>query len=247
MSSFTFDYSIFFKFYTDVNNVFIDNSPKPPLYFFRTEPPARNNPQYLEPSIWPNRFIIVNNIQIYIDIHRTNDLLFIIPSMTTFNDKVIYLSDHYHFGTADAIDNYDTSRLKADPPIVKNSIYFHKSVQNIQRRGKIPNACWFLNKSNITDVENLICTNISYSTSKTMKQKFQNEIDIIKDIIQRPFIKIGSSSAKAKSYRLSYKKTAKKYTDYKGNKYVIYNKGEKQYIKKLSKSTGKFTYREIKT
>lgn len=44
----------------------------------------------------------------------------------------------------------------------------------------------------------------------------------------------------------AYKKTARKYTDTKGNKYTIYTKNDKDYIKKLSKSTGKFTYRPIK-
>lgn len=51
---------------------------------------------------------------------------------------------------------------------------------------------------------------------------------------------------KTKSEKPAYKKTARKYTDSKGKKCTIYKKGEKEYIKKLSKSTGKFVYRSIK-
>lgn len=43
-----------------------------------------------------------------------------------------------------------------------------------------------------------------------------------------------------------YKKTARKFTDSKGKKCTIYTKSGKEYIKKLSKSTGKFVYRYIK-
>lgn len=42
-------------------------------------------------------------------------------------------------------------------------------------------------------------------------------------------------------------KTMCKYTDSKGKQYVIYKKGGKSYIKKKSKSTGKFTYMRVPT
>lgn len=51
---------------------------------------------------------------------------------------------------------------------------------------------------------------------------------------------------KKKKGKSPYKKTSRKYTDSKGKKCTIYKKGEKEYIKKLSKSTGKFVYRSIK-
>ena len=43
----------------------------------------------------------------------------------------------------------------------------------------------------------------------------------------------------------TYKKTAKKYTSSKGDKYTLYKKGEKHYIKKLSKTTGKYVCRAV--
>lgn len=50
------------------------------------------------------------------------------------------------------------------------------------------------------------------------------------------------ASSKAKS---SYKKTSKKYKNSKGVSCTVYKKGEKHYIKKLSKTTGKYTYRAV--
>lgn len=54
------------------------------------------------------------------------------------------------------------------------------------------------------------------------------------------------SSPKPKSDKPTYKKTARKYTDSKGKKCTIYTKNGKEYVKKLSKSTGKFVYRAVK-
>lgn len=54
------------------------------------------------------------------------------------------------------------------------------------------------------------------------------------------------ASTKTAKPKTSYKKTARKHTDKKGVKHTIYKKGEKEYIKKLSKTTGKYVYRSIK-
>lgn len=50
---------------------------------------------------------------------------------------------------------------------------------------------------------------------------------------------------KPSSAKSTYKRTESKHKDSKGKEYTIYKKGDKKYIKKLSKSTGKFTYRAI--
>lgn len=42
-----------------------------------------------------------------------------------------------------------------------------------------------------------------------------------------------------------YTKTSSKYTNKKGDTYIVYSKGEKQYIRKLSKTTRKYVYRQI--
>lgn len=52
--------------------------------------------------------------------------------------------------------------------------------------------------------------------------------------------KISKTSKKA-----TYTKTEAKHKDSKGKECTIYKKGDKKYVKKLSKSTGKFTYRAI--
>lgn len=50
---------------------------------------------------------------------------------------------------------------------------------------------------------------------------------------------------KRKTSKLSFIKTEKKYTDSQKRVYVVYKKGDRLYIKKKSKTTGKFTYRGI--
>lgn len=74
----------------------------------------------------------------------------------------------------------------------------------------------------------------------------------VKKVSSKKPTKGGKSSPKPKKTvkKPSYKKTAKKYTDRKGVKHTIYTKLSKgvvcQYIKKLSKTTGKFVYRKLK-
>lgn len=60
-------------------------------------------------------------------------------------------------------------------------------------------------------------------------------------------VKRHRSDIKGGKGKSTYKRTARKYTDTKGKKYTIYKKGEREYIKKLSKSAGKFMYRLIKS
>lgn len=54
-----------------------------------------------------------------------------------------------------------------------------------------------------------------------------------------------TKSPKAANKKPSYEKTKKTYTDRKGIKHTVYKKGEKCYIKKLSKTSGKFVYRAV--
>lgn len=57
--------------------------------------------------------------------------------------------------------------------------------------------------------------------------------------------KSSKPAKKVEAKKPSYEKTKKTYTDRKGVKHVVYKKGEKCYIKKLSKTSGKFVYRSV--
>jgi hypothetical protein len=87
------------------------------------------------------------------------------------------------------------------------------------------------------------------TVKKTKSVKPVKKVKTVKKTTSKA-VKGGKSSPKKAVKKPSYKKTAKKYTDRKGGKHTIYTKLSKgvvcEYIKKLSKTTGKFIYRKLK-
>lgn len=116
MSKFLFDYSIFYKYYTNNVNYFIDKNPNRVWYYY-------NGPsltQLPHSSILPNSYIEIKKKRVYITTTSSGGIFFTIPEL--INGKL--WDFHYHFVLSD---------------IRKSGNYliaFHKTIQNPIKNGK---------------------------------------------------------------------------------------------------------------
>ena len=111
---FIFDYDTFYNYYTDPANLYIDDTPRPNVYFFNrsdiTKPPKL--------STISKNYIIVNEVKIYItEVKQTKALLFTIPTSI----GGIFFDFHYHFGVRHINPKVD--------PIVIDMTYFYDTPQ----------------------------------------------------------------------------------------------------------------------
>lgn len=184
MSNFYFNYDTFYKYYTTESHLETDNSsPKEIWYYLKVC--SRN--QQPEQSFLSPHFITVNNTKIYIskmgDENNKNDgLLFTIP--TQIDDKL--WDFHFHFGKT------TIQRNKTDI----NVVFFHKTIQDPQKNGKVRDNCYFPQKMKIKDIAEIIC--VQEKNSK-MGEKFlegTDDFNYIKEILSRPFLKPPSNNTK---------------------------------------------------
>jgi len=177
MSNFYFNYDTFYKYYTTESNLETDNlSPKEIWYYLK----VCSRTQQPEQSFLSQRFITVHNTKIYIskigDENNKNDgLLFTIP--TQIDDKL--WDFHFHFGKT------TIQRNKKDI----NVVFFHKTIQDPQKNGKVRENCYFPQKMKINNIADIIC--VQEKNSK-MGKKFMEDTDdfnYIKEILSRPFLK----------------------------------------------------------
>jgi hypothetical protein len=213
MTTYNFDYNIFYNYYTDTNNLLIDPPNNNIIYYFYNEPGPRSQKEIPVPH--PLNYITINNgTKVYITELSNKQLLFTLP--TLINNKL--WSNHYSFGTE--IFEYRKSKKQV------LMVFFHKTTQDPNKNGKIPNRCYFEDGTLITDVEKIIC---QQETKSQMDTKFLiNDISFIKEIINRPFLGIvnfgGSKSKKLYKghlYKINIGKRGGKYININGNKKYI--------------------------
>lgn len=210
MSSFIFDYSVFYDYYTDSRNLLQDHNQKDYLHFFLDIP--RRTRQQSTRIPYPTYYITINGVKVYITLLNKRRILFTLP---TFIDNAMW-ANHYHFGLDLFVDR--TSNLKPKPKIPL--VFFHKTVQNPPQNGKQEKRCFFRNGCTISEIETVIC---EQEKNTIMSDKFPfdfpQDIEFIKEIIARPFIGIvnfGGSTIQ---------------TGKKGGKYIIKD-GKKRYVTK---------------
>jgi hypothetical protein len=214
MTSFIFNYNNFYNYYTNPNNLFTDSrNNKPILNHYRLEYITGQTPI---PTQCPNQFITIGvgirgsgGVGVYIQILPNRKLLFTIP--TEINGQ--YWDYHYHFGRASFYNK-------------GNLIFFHKTIQDPNANTKSVSRCYFHDNLTIQNVEDIIC---EQETIRKMSQKFPfhhlRDIEIIKEIISRPFlgiVNLGGSKNKI-------------YYGKKGGKYIV-KSGKKIYISKKLKN-----------
>lgn len=178
MSKFVFDYNKFLAYYKNQSNFMIDDmNPRPIVYFFRDNPyPNQTYQQVPEPKQLPKEYIVINNKRVYISFMPGNRLLFSIPK-----EMHGYLwDDHYHFG----LRNFEKRGTRGiEVPVT----FFHKTTQNVEKRGKEQDRCYIQNQIEVSNVDDVRC--FEKSIESYMKNQFKDpeELSIIAQIIQRPF------------------------------------------------------------
>ena len=174
-----FDYDVFFKYYTNPRNPWINVDPKPP----RLRVYKYHRPTVITKS---GLYIIINGQKIYIDVLPkdtsqngiTDRVLFTIP---TLMDDGYYWDVHYQFGIRDKFTKTDRDLYNG------KVVYFHKSDKTSLRKNR--DNCYYLTNQDITNIENIECLE---SNTGNMGKKFpitETDFPIIKEIIQRPFLK----------------------------------------------------------
>ena len=119
---FIFDYDTFYDYYTDSANLYVDDSPRPTVYFFNRgdiAKPAKSN------TISKN-YVIINGVKIYIaEVKQTKALLFTIPTNIDGN----LFDFHYHFGIR--YINPET-----DPTVIDMTYFYDKMSKKAEKPSK---------------------------------------------------------------------------------------------------------------
>lgn len=175
--SINFSYNTFYQEYTNMSskmtNIQIDTNVKPPLYYYKNPP---NGNQTFNIKQWPQEYIIIGGIQFFISTDANNRLYFTLP----FFESGKFWDNHFHFGLRTLTD------FTSKPRKQKTIVFFHYTSQNPTLNGKNQaRNCYFEDMIPIVNVEDIICEQGSAKT--IMGKAFAQEIDIVREILLRPF------------------------------------------------------------
>jgi len=172
-----FDYNTFYNYYTNRNNIQIDSTPPLVYYYDRYKLKSKQK---------QGSYINIRGKKFYIDILPMkgkmihNGLLFSIVKL--INGK--YWDDHFHFGIENNFSKPSRNMNRID------IIYFHKTTQDVTNHEKHQRNCYFVPDQDIRNIELIDC--IETTSSKiSSNDKFPistEDFQIIKDIIQKPFL-----------------------------------------------------------
>lgn len=182
-----YNYYKFRNFYLNPHNVQEDPEPKLFNYF----------DNFKSHQVIKNKYITINDIRLYVDT-TANGITFTIYDSTDIN----HWDHHFHFGLKSGYK--DNRNDKTEIP--RSVIYFHKTVQDTT--GKKPTNCYFEINQPIETIEDIRC--LGPSTATYMGRQFNNnDLTLIKEIIQRPFrakTRIGGKTRKYLKIRRRTKK-----------------------------------------
>jgi hypothetical protein len=180
---FIFDYNNFYKYYTDKKNLLVDSNP-PATFYYKTF----SNKLYTETNL--KHYISIDNVRFYITTINNDRLLFTFPQL--IDGK--YWDFHYHFGIN---PNFSRNNIKG------RAIFFHRTEQIPASKTRRMDNCYFLDKTPITEVADILCVQ---QAETYMGNKFQkiNEVKYIQEIISRPFLGIQLNGGNNKSCRRRY-------------------------------------------
>lgn len=172
-----FNYNTFFDYYTNINNIQID--PNPPLVYYYDRYKLKSKPK-------SGPYIIIRGKKLYIDIVSMKDKMIdnglLFSMIKTINGK--NWDDHFHFGIVSGFSKSSRNLYKT------NIIYFHKTTQDVSTCEKSRKSCYFVPNQDIRNIELIDCAETndrkmdSYDKFPISTEDFQ----IIKDIIQKPFL-----------------------------------------------------------
>lgn len=180
---FIFDYSTFYNYYTNPQNLLIDNNPNTMIYFIGNK---QNR------STTPNTYITIAQKKIFITDMKDSKKQLLFSTKEHIVNNIIY-DNHYHFGIEPKIERSSLNNI----PI--NTIFFHKTLQLPSTNDTFKISCYFRDGTSITDIEQIICTNQKNSIFKNNfsfnflaynKLTYNEDLEFISEIISRPFLGI---------------------------------------------------------
>lgn len=118
MTSFKFDYSIFYNFYTDKQNLIHDPIITDVYYFLDIPRPKVAAPKNTNNSDY---YMTISSNKIYVSQSVNGDILFTIPHLI---NGLVY-ADHYHFG----LDMRDDKSVLNTSVGTVPTVFFHKTIQ----------------------------------------------------------------------------------------------------------------------
>jgi hypothetical protein len=207
-----FNYKYFYDTYMNniTNNniqIYIDNTPnKPDLYFYTKSYPENKQPLS---KPWPNTYIIVSGINIYISFDVDDRLYFTIP----YEYNGTFYDNHYHFGLTQITKNRKQITV----------VFFHETTQNpVLGFKNPPRNCYFQDLITINKVEDIICE--QGTSQKPMSSYFIHDINIVKDILLRPWLGKSFKGGLLPSYKIFFGKNGVYTLKNNKKKYLTNNK-----------------------
>lgn len=125
-----FDYTQFFLYYSDVNNLLLDPNP-PTMYYYKKDYQSKIPPY---PTNITGHYIDIDNNKVYVNILNSNSIIFSIPT----NVNGILWDNHYHFGI---INNFTKKQRNV---FNQDVIFFHKTIQDPSKPGKTHKRCFII-------------------------------------------------------------------------------------------------------
>jgi hypothetical protein len=209
--SMLFDYKIFYDYYSDPTNSYVNNSPIQVYYFKFSNGIYVNTPKLLtEP------YFVYNNTEIYITLIGNDQILFTIVET---DKQGINWANHFHIGTN--IQFNVRRKIKKT-----NTVFMHFSKQDyVNNKKDMSKKCNFRDKlEDLNNIENILCTN---KTTENLKDTYEHLTDTVKFIMRQPFFPpslVGGKRLKrTNTFAFKNKQKLRIYEGPRGGKYININ------------------------
>jgi hypothetical protein len=195
-----FDYDIFYNYYSNILNL-EENNRNTIVWYYKNTPHPKQQPFYSKLS---NTHIIINNTIVYVK-QKGSGFLFTIPKK--FNNK--WWDFHYHFGKRNDFRKMNVKN-NSDNDENKTVVYFHKTTQDPENKGKDIKNCYYYPKIEI-DMDNFENIQCLQRGNKMSELYTPEDFVYIKEIISRPFLDQKVSTAgKSRKTRRNRKRRIRK-------------------------------------
>ena len=181
-----FDYDIFYDYYKNQSNL-EKNNKNTIIWYYTTAPHPNQQPVFSNLS---NTHITINNNIVYVK-QKGSGFLFTIPKK--INNK--WWDFHYHFGKRNDFRKMNVKHNSDDNDENKTVVYFHKTTQDPELKGKDIKNCYYYPKIEIDmdNFENIQCL----QRGNKMRELYTLEDFVyIKEIISRPFRNLSQTNKK---------------------------------------------------
>lgn len=183
-----FDYNAFYNYWSNFASNCSTASEKLCYFYYKT-PHKNQNPVAYN---LPQDSIEIDGIKVYVK-PGLDDLIFTTPIEI---DGRLW-DFHYHVGI---FPNFTDNQSTTKPKQKITAVFFKKTSQipvghhqyDHTLQGKEHTNCYFRNGESLTSVSNIVCR--ERQIFATMQQVFPNEVNVIKEILTKPFVTTGGGN-----------------------------------------------------